>query len=414
MGVFVPKSKPMSRRVAKSKPLFTGAARPKYVLSRNVYDAALDRIRWLFEEFDNKVSVSNSGGKDSTVVVELALAVARERDALPLNVTWLDQECEFQSTVDYQRWMADRPEINFHWYQIPFKLYNATNHENPWLNVWGEGEEWVRPKESDSIHVNDFYYRGEKVDRFKDVLTEINLRSGGGAILTGMRNEESPARRLFMTTAPAYKWVTWGSEGWMREGFEPYWMFHPIYDWSYRDVWKAINENKWKYNKHYDVQFQYGVGVKNMRVSNYHHETALSALYYLQEAEPQTWEAATKRLRGIHVFTQQSSKDMYPTELPYMFSSWTEYLDHLIDNLVPKEEYRVTFRKMFAAMQKGLPLTPVDEIAQVMSGAVIGNDLYGTTTDMYMVIRRGKEKKKQEEMKMREASEELFTMGVGE
>ena len=414
MGIYVPKTRPITRTVSKKMPLFTGAARPKYVFSGNVFDAALNRLRWLFDEFDNKITVANSGGKDSTVVVELALMVARERDSLPLSVTWLDQECEFQATVDYQRWMADRPEIDFNWYQIPFQLYNATNHDDPWLNVWGEGEEWVRPKEPDSIHDNDFYYKGKQVIRFKDVLTEINLRSGGGAILTGMRCEESPARRLFMTTKPAYKWVTWGSEGWMRPEFPPYWMFHPIYDWSYRDVWKAIYSNKWKYNTHYDTQFQYGVKVKNMRVSNYHHETALSALYYLQEAEPQTWEAATKRLRGLHTFSQQTQKDMYPSELPYMFSSWTQYLEHLIEKLVPKEEYREVFRKQFHAMQKGLPLMPQDQIAQVMCGSVIGNDLYGTTTDMFMVVHRAKERKKVKDAVALESSEELFTMGADE
>ena len=74
MGRYKPKKKPMKRGEAAQKPLFTGPARPKYIIEgKNVYEAALDRIRWLFEEFDGHVSVSNSGGKDSTVCVELAL-----------------------------------------------------------------------------------------------------------------------------------------------------------------------------------------------------------------------------------------------------------------------------------------------------------------------------------------------------
>lgn len=412
MGVYVSKAAPQSREHAASRPLFTGPSRPKYVMTQgNVFDAALGRMRWLFDEFDNKVSVSNSGGKDSTVVVELALMVARERNALPLNVMWLDQECEFAATVDYQRWMADRPEINFHWYQIPFRLFNATNHDDPWLRVWGEGEEWVREKEIDSIHENTF-----GTDRFKEVLSEINIASGGGAILTGMRNEESPARRLFMTTKPCYKWVTWGSEGWHREGHEDYWMFHPIYDWSYRDIWKAIYDHGWKYNTHYDVQFQYGVPVRNMRVSNYHHETALAALLYLQEAEPETWDAATRRLSGISTFGHMQN-DIYVTELPYMFADWDEYLHYLIDNLIPKEEYRETFRKMHARMLAAMPDFSRPRIAQVMVSAVLGNDLYGTNVDNFMVSNRGKEKvraKKAAALARAENNEELFTMGKDE
>lgn len=412
-GIHTEKARPIRRATAASQPTFVGAARPKYVIpGMDVYQAALARVRWLFDEFDNKVSVSNSGGKDSTVVVELALAVARERDALPLRVTWLDQECEFEATVAYQRWMADRPEIDFRWYQIPFRLFNATNHEDPWLNVWGEGEEWVRAKEPDSIHVNPFTRRdGTPVDRFKEVLAEININSGGGAILTGMRCEESPARRLFMTTKPSYKWVTWGSEGWSRPGCEPYWMFHPIYDWSYRDVWKAIHDNGWRYNTHYDTQFRYGVPVKNMRVSNYHHETALAALLYLQEAEPETWNAATRRLSGINTFGQMK-QDIYIQDLPYMFASWDEYLEHLIANLVPKDEYRTTFRRMWANLVNALPGYPRERLARVMVGAVLGNDLYGTSIDMYLVNNRSKAKVAA--AKRARADEEAFTMGVDE
>ena len=415
MAIHTAKAKPIKRAAAAGQPTFVGAARPKYVIpGTDVWEAALGRTRWLFEEFDGKVSVSNSGGKDSTVVVELALRVARERGELPLNVTWLDQECEFAATVDYQRWMADRPEIKFHWYQVPFKLFNATNHEDPWLNVWGEGEEWVRPKEPDSIHDNPFRRKdGSVVDRFKELLSEINMASGGGAILTGMRCEESPARRLFMTTAPSYKWVTWGSEGWHREGCEDYWMFHPVYDWSYRDVWKAIHDNGWHYNTHYDTQFRYGVPVKNMRVSNYHHETALSALLYLQEAEPETWDAATRRLTGINTFGQLQ-KDAYVRELPYMFKDWDEYLEHLISHLVENPEYQATFRKMHRNMVNALPGMDRARIAQVMAVAVCGNDLYGTTTDMFMVNNRGKMKAAAAAKRKAENTDDAFTTGRDE
>src|SRR5699024_4125832 len=44
----------------------------------DVYEAAHDRIRWLFKEFDGKVAVTFSGGKDSTVTMEIAARVARE------------------------------------------------------------------------------------------------------------------------------------------------------------------------------------------------------------------------------------------------------------------------------------------------------------------------------------------------
>lgn len=384
---YKPKNRPISRRVATQRPLFTGKARPKYVSKGyTVFDAALDRMRWLFDEFDNRVMVSISGGKDSTVVMELGATVARER-GVKLHTMWLDQECEFQATVDYQRYvMYERDDIEFHWYQVPFKLENSTNHDNPWLNVWGEGEEWVRPREPNSIHENTY---GEVY--FKELLAAISSQDWDGCLVDGMRVEESPARRLLMTSKPMYKWCTWVNvdadpKTWQDPATHRF-RFHPVYDWSYRDVWKAIHENKWRYNKHYDHLFQYGVKLRNMRVSNFHHETALTSLHYLQEIEPETWEAATRRLEGISTYGHLNS-DQYPSDLPYMFSGWEEYMHYLIDNLVQHEDHKVNFRKQYRKLKKGCSHLPTDDLAQVMVGIVIGNDLYGTALGNYMVSHR--------------------------
>lgn len=395
-GRYRPKKKAAPRGSVDQKPLFEGAARPKYVIEgTNVYEAALGRIRWLYEEFDGNVSVSNSGGKDSTVVLELAAMVQKEYDpSRPLKVVWLDQECEYQATVDYQRYlMYERDDIDFDWYQIPFQLYNATNHENPWLNVWGEGEEWVREKEPNSIHVNDFKMRnGETPTRFKDVLSRINMRTGG-AILSGMRGEESPSRRIFMTSAPSYKWVTWGSEGWWddeRTG-PMYQMFHPVYDWSYRDVWKAIHDHDWRYNTMYDVQFRWGVPIRGMRVSNYHHVQALGSLKYLQEAEPETWEAATRRLQGINAHGHVGGGQSNIKGLPYMFKDWDEYFTYLVEHLLPPERQE-TFLKMYRSLQRTLPDIDREIIAERLTPGVVSNDMNGKKVEAWVQAQRTKMK----------------------
>ena len=69
-------------------------------LEKNVYEEALDRIRFIFDNHDD-VIVSMSGGKDSTVLFHMAYIVASERGRLPVKVFWLDQEAEWQATVDY-------------------------------------------------------------------------------------------------------------------------------------------------------------------------------------------------------------------------------------------------------------------------------------------------------------------------
>lgn len=353
---------------------------PHYALPGNVYETALDRIRWVFDEFDGNVSVSSSGGKDSTVVTELALIVARERGELPLRVQWVDQECEFEATVDFMEWsLTQRPEINGEWYQVPFKLFNATNHADAWLKVWDEDPdvEWVRPKHPQAITVNDF-----GTDRFVKLLRAIGNRTGG-AVLTGVRGEESSVRRLGITTYPCYKWVTWGT----KKDCTNHRVFHPIYDWTWRDVWKAIcdgsdpehpGEQPWRYNRFYDEQYRHGVPVNNMRVSNYHHETAVHFLFYLQEIEPDTWARATKRLQGISTAGHLGREDFWIKDLPFMFRSWDEYFEYLVDNIVPEPEHRAEFHNQRERLRKWLPWMDREKIARQMVQAVVTNDLYFT------------------------------------
>lgn len=354
--------------------------RPRYSFSMNVLEAARARIRWLWDEFDGRITVNNSGGKDSTVVLELAAEVARERGE-KLHVAWLDQECEFEATVDYQRYIYQREDIDFDWYQIPFMIDNSTNMQDKWLYAWDEapGIEWVREKEPYTIHENPFVdAKGNRVEIFYDILDQINKRSTG-AILSGMRIEESPARYTTLLRNPAYKWATWSvNRGKIGVDGKPYHVFSPIYDWSYRDIWKFINDNGIRYNSYYDLQFQHGVPIMKMRVSNYHHEQALASLNWLQEVEPDTWERATKRLQGISTQGHIGGyHELLPETLPYMFKDWADYQEHLIANLIPIEGDREIFRKQSGQMASALPWADRDWIARAVCRSVLKYDVYG-------------------------------------
>src|SRR3990167_1853639 len=105
----------------------------KFYLDQNVFDAALERIRWLFDEFPNVV-VNISGGKDSTVVLNLALMVAEEKGRLPLKVMFIDQEAEWQTVIDYIREIMADPRVDPKWLQVPIRLFNATSTIEPWLH----------------------------------------------------------------------------------------------------------------------------------------------------------------------------------------------------------------------------------------------------------------------------------------
>ena len=122
-----------------------------------VYEETLKRIRFLYDEFD-EIVVSISGGKDSDVVFHCTLTVAKERNRLPLKVMFIDQEAELQSTIDCITTIMEMDEVEPYWYQMPFKLFNATSPDEPWIQCWDDEKEdiWMRKRVSYSIKENTY------------------------------------------------------------------------------------------------------------------------------------------------------------------------------------------------------------------------------------------------------------------
>ncbi len=319
-----------------------------YYTKDNVLEAGLKRINRIFDEFDNVV-VGFSGGKDSAVTFNLAMQVATERGRLPLAVMFVDQEAEWQATIDYVKTIMYRPDVKPYWIQAPFKITNSTSSEKDYLMAWGEGEEWMREKDPIAIHEN--LYNTSKgtshLDEFYSFFPKFFAHMFKGqksAYLSGVRAEESPNRRMALTSALTYKDITWGK---ILDKRHDHYTFYPLYDWSYTDIWKAIHEHGWEYCKVYDLMYQYGYSVQDMRVSNLHHETAVKHLFFLQEIELDTYNRLTKRLKGIATANKIGDDDFFVKKLPFMFADWKEYRDFLLEKLVV-EEHRETFAKKFA------------------------------------------------------------------
>ena len=318
----------------------------KIYTDESVWDAALDRIRYIFDEFEN-IAVSFSGGKDSTVIFNLALIVAREKNRLPLPVMFVDQEAEWAAVVRYVRAVMSRPEVKPYWLQMPIRLFNATSYTDQWLHCWREGDEWMRPKEPDSIHDN--VYGTDRFAKCFPAWVKYTYGNESTALLVGVRAEESPNRRAGLTTGATYKDVTWGQ---IIDKKADQYVFNPMYDWSYTDIWAAIHKNKWEYCTVYDDFYRYGVAPYKMRISNLHHETAVDQLFYLQEIEPQTWDALQVRLGGINQARQYTRSEIFTiSQLPFMFNDWQEYRDYLVENLI-NEEYRPRFVQKFKKMDE--------------------------------------------------------------
>lgn len=342
--------------------------------SKNVMEAARERIEYLFDEFPNVV-VGFSGGKDSTVALNLSIEVARAKGRLPVRVIFIDQEAEWATVIRYVRSVMDRPEVKPMWFQMPLRIFNSSSTIEPWLHCWADGEKWMREKEPDSIKVNR--YGSDRFATLFEKIFEVEFRHVKSCYIAGVRAEESPTRFVATTSEPTYKHITWGKILNRKLG---HYTFYPLYDWTHSDIWKAIHENGWPYCKLYDVMYQYGVPLQHMRVSNVHHETAVRSLFYLQEFERDTWNKLTQRISGINTAGHLKQDNFFvPKELPFMFSTWKEYRDYLLEHLISDDKAREKFRRKFAQMDKRYAaMHHIEDMHKVHIGSILANDYHFT------------------------------------
>jgi len=344
----------------------------KYYLKDNVLVKAKERIGYLFDEFDH-VYVNISGGKDSTIVYHLSLEVAREKNRLPLKVLFLDQEAEWDATIDYVKDIMENPDVEPFWFQIPIRIENATSQYESHVNLWGEGEEWLRDKHPLAIHSVPF-----KTDVFYDFFPQYfkHYHKGEKAChIAGVRGEESPTRLLGLTNSATYKWITWGKS---LNGSEAHYNFYPIYDWGYRDVWKYIHDSGVPYNRIYDYQYQHGIPVTKMRISNLHHETAIHQLFYMAEIEPENYNRLCARIKGIDSAVKSSKTGFFVYELPFMFADWKEYRDYLLGKLVQDDVERERFRDAFKQQEEVYEAYLPEKMFKVHVQSILANDTWHT------------------------------------
>lgn len=319
----------------------------------NVYDASIERLDFIFENFE-RIYLSFSGGKDSGVMLNLVLDYMKERGIdRKIGIQIMDNEANYEYSLDFMKRMieANRDRLEVYWCCLPITLpCTVSSYELDW-QCWGEQDKhrWIRPMPDMDYVVNlqnhpfgDLFEENMAYDDFWDMFAEWYSQGKRTANLIGIRTQESLNRfRAIMNENKE----TLKGRSWTKKNTDHVYNCYPIYDWRTRDVWIANGKFDWDYNKLYDTFYMAGVPVEKMRVASPFMSESKSSLNLYRVIDPHTWARLCARVSGANFIATYGKQLSYSTfELP-KGHTWKSFVKFLLDTL-PEESAR-NFKQRF-------------------------------------------------------------------
>ena len=310
--------------------------------ARTVLEAAHERLDVAFRDFDN-VLVAFSCGKDSGVVLNLTYQYAKDRGLLhKLAFYYEDYEAGYSFTHEYaQRMFANLTDVRRYWLCLPISAAcSVSMHQTRWT-PWDKNDKhiWVRPMpEGDYvIHEDNCPYPFVKNTKgfdariqFAEWFSKVN---GPTAVLIGIRADESLTRRAIFTSQRRKK---------MHKGLtytttvdERTVSFYPIYDWKTEDIWVANAKFGWDYNKAYDLYYQAGLTIDQMRIASPFHQSGQDNLKLFRVIDQHSWGKMVGRVNGVNftgIYGGTTAMGWKSITKPPHFT-WKQYAEFLIETL---------------------------------------------------------------------------------
>lgn len=352
-------------------------AKVKRLLPCDVYQSAKLRIQYVLHHFPH-FYVAFSGGKDSGVLLNLAIEEARKIDRLPIDVLIVDMEAQYQHTVDYIENMVNRQEINAYWVCLPLSLRNAVSQFQPKWVCWDPSakQNWVRnlPSHPSVISSGRYFPFFNFGMEFEEFVSEFSLwyqdqKQTQVACLIAIRSDESLNRYNTIKNRRKSRYL--GNQ-WTTKIHENVFNAYPIYDWRVRDIWIANGRFKWSYNKIYDLMNQAGVSLSAQRLCQPFGDDQRKGLWLYQILEPQTWQKLVARVEGCNFGARYSKKQgrimgYYRFELPQGYT-YKQYSKYLLNSMPPNlaDHYReriFKFLKWWRKNRKKYGLTSIPDFA---------------------------------------------------
>jgi len=345
----------------------------------SVLEAARRRVAWTFDNFE-RVYLSFSAGKDSTVMLHLVADEARRRNR-KFGLLIVDLEAQYRLTMEHAFKCVEmyKDLIDLHWVCLPIHLRNAVSVYEPFWLCWDPDarEAWVREFPADAITNLSFYpffAKGMEFEEFVPEFGEWYAQGKACACLVGIRTDESLNR--FRTIVQSKK-ETFNGVRWTSKVTDNCFNVYPIYDWKASDIWiyHAKNPDK-PYNRLYDLMHRAGLPMGLMRICQPYGDDQRRGLWLFHLIEPETWARVVARVNGANggsLYMQEwGNINGYRGITKPPHHTWRSFAELLVKSMPDKT--RVHYQNKIILFQKwwkerGYPNGVPDEAAYEMEAA---------------------------------------------
>jgi len=312
----------------------------KQYIQTNVYDAFQERLRFIFEEFDN-IFVSFSGGKDSGLLLNLTLDFQKKYyPQKKIGVFHQDFEAQYSITTEYieRTFQRIEHEVEPYWVCLPMATRTALSSYEMYWYPWDDlkSEQWVRPMPKHPYVINlennpisTYQYRMHQEDLAKQFGRWYRISHGNKktVCLLGIRTEESLQRYSGIIN----KKYGYMDTCWITKQFKEVYTASPLYDWTVSDVWHANYLFQYDYNGLYDLYYKAGLSPEQMRVASPFNDYAKDSLNMYRVIDPEIWAKLVGRVRGVNfasIYAKTKAMGYRTLTLPpnHTWESYTKFL----------------------------------------------------------------------------------------